>query len=999
MIHIIIRTLCLLLAVFALALCAACDSSAPAGNDPAETEKPEDRTLELDLSGFVIMRSDTASKEETDVAVKLRNDISELCGIDLQIQTDWIKRGAEPPADTAEIVVGKTNRRTDETLRLSEWSVTREGNRVYILGGSAEALAEAESVFAAKYLMAGGCAMKDGAEERYEATYPITSLSVGGVQLNEIRVFDICNLSGGLTDTLIALLAERTGLKAEAVVSKNKANIIITNQTGNVVEKGKWGLYVSSPDNQLCIVGRTKIEMKKAINYLIDEVEKASGTLDLSNAGGKSYIHTEKQMSAEEYREQKQLVIYPEYPAMINRNYDYQVSVTMDKDTASIPVYDHVMSTSIKGRALHGDLHRRFSQFAFSAGQVRVDVKVKSDFASYTVVPSAKGLRNEYKDGVISVWLDKPEYFLIMLDDDLNSILAVLADYPEFPEEIPDRDDPNVLFVDGVYKTENGLLDISRDNYTIYVAPGAVMNCRVRFLGNNNSVIGHGAFVDPFENLYDYSILVGGSEAKGHSFLSVKGNNILIDGPVFLDARCYNIFVQGTGNTVRYAKILSLMMTTDGISNTANQTIIEHCFIYNGDNSLVIGSVDTATYNDLLIGTTCSAVFPQGSSQDVQMKDIYVFRVGEAVVKATYNTKENPYVMNYTFDNLDCTDMTYLPYFFQGNKMRTAEKKFTFVNTNVPLPIGTADPHVSATGRTKGTNYFFLLSNPADTQLSENFIFDFTNLYVNGKLITDAEQLDNNGKQFNNPMTFRSNDSYTPPAKNGQTVNYKAPDKVYADSLLLQFSADVKKDGTTWLLPAEEIRSFLRKPDAKVTTVKKDGAEYIKSTDLVSAGLAKTVTEKDGTLVITPVYNGENILLPDSGEVSRFTEQVCYQVDVITQKDADGVYYSARNITGSSAGIARLITNDVRMYGAGTYRLTFKTRSDEEGKISASCGTEVTSSTVKSYSIGSVWAEHTLEFTIRENDLNGYVSISFSPNVTPFISQFDVRDITLVKVN
>ncbi len=996
-----IRIVCLLLAVFALALCAACDSSVPdsADSTTAQTGSSDKQTLELDLSGFVIMRSDTGTKEETDVAVKLHNDIKEICGYDLPIQTDWIKRGEEPPTDTAEIVVGNTNRRKDTSLRLDEWDVTREGNRIYILGGSAASLAEAGAVFAEKYLMAGGCAMKDGASEHFEATYPITSLSVGGVQLSEIRVCDTSKLSGGLADTLISLLAERTGLKAESVISINKADIVITSQTGNVVENGNWGLYVSSPDNQLCVVGRTKTEMKKALSYLIAEVEKATGALDISNEGGKSYIHTEKQISAEEYHMQKQLVIYPEYPAMINRNYDYQVSVTMDKDTASIPVYDHVMQTSIKGRALHGDLHRRFSQFAFSGGQVRVDIKVKSDFSSYTVVPSAKGFRNEFKDGVISVWLDKPEYFLIMLDDDLNSILAVLPDYPEFPEELPDRDDPNVLYVDGVYETEDGLLDINQDNYTIYVAPGAVMNCRVRLLGNNNSVIGHGAFVDPFENLYDYDPLVGGSEAKGHSFLSVKGNNILIDGPMFLDARCYNIFVQGTGNTVRCAKILSLMMTTDGISNTANQTVIEHCFIYNGDNSLVIGSVDKATYNDLLIGTTCSAVFPQGSSDDVRMKDIYVFRVGEAVIKATYNTKEVAYKMNYHFDNLDCTDMTYLPYFFQGYKMRENEKRFTIVNSNFPLPTGTADPHVSAAGRSKGTNYFFQLTNPADTQLSENFIFDFTNLYVNGKLITDAEQLDNNGKKFNNPMTFKSDSSYTPPQKNGQTVGYKAPDKVYAGSLLLQFPTDVKKDGTTWLLPAAEIKSFLRRPDAKVTTVKKDGIDYVKSTDLVSAGLAAAVSEKDGALVITPVYNGENLLLPDSGEVSFFTEQVCYQVDVITQKDADGIYFHVQNIANTSAGIARLITNDVRMYGAGTYRLTFKTRSDEEGKISASCSTEVTAATLKSYSIGGIWAEHTLEFTIREYDLAGYVAFSVSPGTTPYITQFDIRDFKLEKIS
>ncbi len=985
----------MLLAALALTLCAACDSGAPPEAD-GSTETPGQKTLDLSFTDFVLVRSDTGSKEETDVALQLRHDVDEICGLILPLQTDWVKRGQEPPADTAEILVGNTTRRKDETLRLGEWSLTREGNRIYILAGSPEALAEAETHFVQNFLVAGGSSMKDGYTERHTLEYPIKAISVGGNDLTALSICEVGSLAPAKTTQLASLLEEKTGMKVPISGTVSKANIIVTNQEGYGIEKGNWGVSVA--DGKLYVVGRTKVEMKKALDYLLPMIEKADGRLEFNNESGKAYMHTEKQMTAEEYRLEKRLVIYPEYPEMIRRSYDYSVSVTMDKDTRSIPVYDHCMQSSVRSRALNGDLHRRFSQFAFSGAQVRVDIKVKTSFKTYSVVPSPKAFRHEFKDGIISVWLDKPDYFLIMLDDDLNSILSVFADEPEFPDELPDRNDPDVLYVEGVYRTEDGFLDIlDRPGYTIYIAPGAVLNCRVKFRGNNISVIGHGAMVDPFENIYDYSIENGGTEGKGHTFLSFNASNGVIDGFVMLDARAFNVDLAGTQITARNIKILSTMMTSDGISTYSSGTNVEHCFIYNGDNSLVIGGVHDVTYKDVTIGTTCSAIFPQGTVTNAHMSDIYVFRVGEGVFNVAYNPGEKEYTMDFTIDRLDCTDMTYLPYFFRGYKMRQAEKHFVFNDCSSIQPLGAADPHVSMSSRSKGTRYFFVFPAPGETMPCDNFILDFSNLYVDGQAITSADQLDNSGKQYNNPMTFSNDGKFAPAKKNAQTVSYTAPDRVYAGTLQLQFSAGVKKDGTTWLLPADEIKAFLRKQDAKVTTVKKDGADYVKSTDLVPAGMASKVEEKDGALVITPVYNGENLLRPDEGEISFFTERVCYQVDMVTEKDTDGsLYYSLRNIKGA-AGTTRFMTDEAKMYGAGKYRLTFKVRSEKEGKIYAGWFSE-TDGTNRSYSLGPNWTEYTFEFSFSEKEAQGAVGFWISQNQAPYAEYFDVRDITLVKI-
>jgi hypothetical protein len=69
------------------------------------------------------------------------------------------------------------------------------------------------------------------------------------------------------------------------------------------------------------------------------------------------------------------------------------------------------------------------------------------------------------------------------------------------------------------------------------------------------------------------------------------------------------------------------------------------------------------------------------------------------------------------------------------------------------------------------------------------------------------------------------------------------------------------------------------------------------------------------------------------------------------------------------------------------------------GQISAGYDREITSASAETYSVGSSWEEHSLEFTIGKNDLDGYVAFSVSPNTTPYITQFDVRDFKLEKIS
>ena len=262
--------------------------------------------------------------------------------------------------------------------------------------------------------------------------------------------------------------------------------------------------------------------------------------------------------------------MYPEFDERIERDYLYTVSVTQGDKTATLPVYNHTMASRTTRSPLDtsADEYRRFSTFAFDAngGGVRVDIRVNTDFESYSVIPSAKKFRNEFYKGVISVYLDKPDYFMIRLNDKDSTLLAVFADEPE--SEIPVKG-ANTIVVDGWREEEGGVLELNQKGTTLYVKPGAVLNARIRITADDCRVIGRGAIVDPFGDIYRYDKKELG-DLSGMLYIR-NANNVKVDGVHMLNSRGFNIFVQGIwgrtyakNNRITNTKLLSSQMTSDG---------------------------------------------------------------------------------------------------------------------------------------------------------------------------------------------------------------------------------------------------------------------------------------------------------------------------------------------------------------------------------------------------------------------------------------------------
>ncbi len=420
------------------------------------------------------------------------------------------------------------------------------------------------------------------------------------------------------------------------------------------------------------------------------------------------------------------LIIYPEFPKQINRDGMYSVTVVQGEDRHELPVYNHTVKGTTSENDIFVDNFRRFCTFGFSGEGVRVDIKVNRSFSCYSVMPSAKNFKHEFdpREGVISVLLDKPDYFLVRLDESDDTILSVLSDGPEdyeFNEE-------KTIRVEGWYEPEDGSgrLTVTKPDTTIYIAPGAVLNARIDILADNVRVIGRGAMLDPYANIFKYDQ----NKAGDNWFLHTRKNNVTVDGIHLIDARCFQIGFNGNGNVAKNVKILSAMMCSDGITFSAGEdNIAEHCFIYNSDNCMVFSASGT-TYRDMTVGTTCCAIYAQGSPENVRFEDIHIFRADSkdsGLIRNIYNPTKTEQHMSIKVKNLDTVDCTIQSSIFFAHGIGRLYKCFDL--EGLSLKISNTDKPM------------FTVVNNDKFIFTDNYDFKLKNIAVNGKAWTSNSDI------------------------------------------------------------------------------------------------------------------------------------------------------------------------------------------------------------------------------------------------------------------
>ena len=447
------------------------------------------------------------------------------------------------------------------------------------------------------------------------------------------------------------------------------------------------------------------------------------------------------------------LVIYPEYPEQIERDYAYAVRVSQGQERKALPVYNHCEKSGLVGRTRGGDVNRRFCEFAFSGGPVRVDVRVTEDVRCYKVFPARLRLKSAFSKGVISVWLDRPASFGIQLNDYDKTILSVFADAPEDATKVPVKGTPGVMFVDRWLDAPglDGVIETGKDVKEIYIAPGAVLNARLKVRGPGTYVHGRGMVLDPLSDIFRYDQ----TKNTTRGLLAVQAPHVTVEDIKLVDARTFCYCSWAKGVTFRNVRALASMMCSDGITG-GHDLRVDGAWLYVGDNALVVSSTRNAAYRNVAIGTSCAAIFPQGDNINARMEDIDVFRADEGLIHNSYNgvlrrntkwsemsgslARREPgpqdlkhRTQQFLFTRLSAVDCTLFPYFFSGCNMGTLPKSFAFRDLAIPYATGRCEWRTA--GQTNGVS-ISVRNDPAKWLITSNYVLSVTNLWLGGKKAT-----------------------------------------------------------------------------------------------------------------------------------------------------------------------------------------------------------------------------------------------------------------------
>ncbi len=680
------------------------------------------------------------------------------------------------------------------------------------------------------------------------------------------------------------------------------------------------------------------------------------------------------------------LIIYPEYDAKIPRCYDYGVTVHQASRAEKLTVYNrNANGEQMSNRCFNPDFNRRFCEFAFT-GKVRVDIEVYRDFTSYSILPSAKEYRNEYHDGIISVWLDENDTnFMLRLDDEDATILSVFADAPE--EYSYDANDSSVLYVNEKWFDPNGdelVYTVPEKIKTIYIAPGCVLYSRLLIKTDDVTVCGHGMLVDPYSDYYDTQS-IGADNYR--MVVRVEGSNITIKDIKMIDTQNWNIYLyDGYNHKISGVKILTARITTDAVAVGSGNVEIENCVFYVSDNVFTYnGDRGFHHIKNCLIGTTCAAFFPQHESRyDIDFTDVYVFRANEGIVNNWYNpARHQSQIKHITFDNLDCVDIVHTPWIFNAHDMGDAEKYFTFKNCHFANIRG--DSNIEAWDNT--LNQAIYVVNKDGYMHCSGYQIEFLNCTLDGKKITDANVFHAQLKD-GDEITFTIQNDQTDSKERitKKTVNHVYNKKLYIGNYLQPLKYQpMEKDGVFYLPEAEICNALQVKVDGQTNGIVKNAVKYISLDEMQKYGSAANYDTQAKAIRCMSNPNIKINLLRECSYTSRFNPYAYPNVILgpYVDDDKEVVLRCDVNSNVFYPGMFTDITDELRMNGADIYTISFDAKSTDgksyDGQIRIQNTRyegykEIDRNVIESFTVNKDWTSYEIQvdltkLSVTEEDL------------------------------
>ena len=684
------------------------------------------------------------------------------------------------------------------------------------------------------------------------------------------------------------------------------------------------------------------------------------------------------------------LVQYPTYPKELPRDYDYEVRVSNGVETIKLPVYNASRHKNSYHSVTDTDAYRRFCEFGFE-GKVTVSVTVKGEMKNYVILPTSKGIKSTYKNGVITFTLDKPQNIAIRLNNDQNTILSIFAE--ELETDYPQEGDPRVVYFKaglnniskycdvGFYLTPNGEFEIPL-GYKVYLEPGALVTARLKSDSGNMMVkiYGRGSFIDSRLDRVD-------NMSMANMLYMSTNTDVTIKDVKFLDAHCFNLcFSRVNGLTIKNVKILSSEISTDGITLWGVESygpglnckvLIEDCYIYNNDNSFVITSANGVTIKNCTLGTRHAVMFPQGTVNDLTMDNVDVFEMGDffrAQVNMAAEGQIDP-TWNISMSNIRAEDAMSMGAFINLNKQGDGKKNITFENVSLPLPSKVGLASTTTTNSTFKCNNVFINSLPLDS--TSMLTGDPTNINLIFSKNFDKTLA---GCGTFSKSVVKEKHTADPVIKVG---NYTVP---YDQKGALEISGYV---------PAEKLLEAIRYTDSVGSYVKSfDGVRMLPYSFFRDV-LGMTVKTDKNSVMLTPNMKLKNILKDGgfenisgkifNGEFCNTRDWTCFNFGELYKetKIVRSGKYSLRVAyqPGTGAhGVAQYIGDVIRQYGSGTYTFEIYARvrgtSNVSGQIQfglveSSWQLDGRENSVKSVKLTSEWQKYTHTVRINNSTADG----------------------------
>ena len=321
------------------------------------------------------------------------------------------------------------------------------------------------------------------------------------------------------------------------------------------------------------------------------------------------------------------------------------------------------------------DVAKQFSLNVASFAQVTTDqpvtvqVRCKRAIVDPTIRPLSYHISPTVSDDTIAFTLRPGQQVSVEAHGDTGHVLHIFANLPE--ENVPDPDDPNVLFIGpGVHETPQIVLE---SNQTLYLAPGAVLRATVgekepfeRIEGNPNHPLRHlQHFVSAWDaenvtirgrGVIDTTALAADHVRKNPISMN-RCTDVQIEGITLIGATCWTLSLYRCQNCrVENIKQISAFYNSDGINTVSScDVVIRNCFLRNRDDGIAIKAMDTGNGDCFLVEP--DSELPGGEVNNVLVENCVIWSDWGYAFGTTYETRKP--ISNVTIRNCDVIHATH----------------------------------------------------------------------------------------------------------------------------------------------------------------------------------------------------------------------------------------------------------------------------------------------------------------------------------------------------